>query len=178
MFVSGSNSWADYPGFAVGTDAVYITANMFSFVGNGFTGSRLWIIDKTPFYAGGSATVNLYDPSTLASLPGDNFTMQPTHMFGTVPAGVKCYLAASGWSSGATDFLSVITIGGTLVSPTFSNTFVSLLSDIHNTSALFPEAPQLGTSTTVAKVEQNANAVWRNGQRLGRKQLIRLVAQM
>ena len=38
---------ADYPGFEVDEEAVYVTANMFSFVPFGFFGGvRLWIVDK------------------------------------------------------------------------------------------------------------------------------------
>ena len=71
--------------------------------------------------------------------------MQPAHMFSTLPAGVKSYLVASGWSAGAIDYFSVITIGGTSSSPTFTNTFVFLiLADIHNTNVDISKAPQLG----------------------------------
>lgn len=91
--------WADYPGLAVTDDAILITNNMFSFSANAFQGSRLWIIQKTPFYTGGLAAVVIYDPSTLASVPSQNFTMQPAHMFGTLPVSIKSYLVASGWSA-------------------------------------------------------------------------------
>ncbi len=76
---------------------------------------------------------------------------------------MKSYLVASGWSAGATDYFSVITIGGTSSSPTFTNTFVSHWSDIHNTGVAFPEAPQLGTATLINTPGNRVmNAVWRN----------------
>ncbi|RMG62497.1 MAG: hypothetical protein D6715_12230, partial [Calditrichaeota bacterium] len=68
LTIGGSETWADYPGLGVSAEAVYITANMFSFFPGTFEGSRLWIIDKTGFYSGGAAVVNMYDPSTAASL--------------------------------------------------------------------------------------------------------------
>jgi hypothetical protein len=158
--------WADYPGFAVTDDAILVTCNMFSFNANSFQGSRLWIIQKSPFYTTGTgAVVNIYDPSTLDGDPitNNNFTMQPAHMFGTLPTGVKSYLVATGYSAGSIDYFSVITIGGTSSSPMFSNTFVSLISDIHNTGVVFPEAPQLGTSTLInTPVNRVMNAVCRN----------------
>ncbi|MFQ5528708.1 MAG: hypothetical protein ACE5GX_20940, partial [Thermoanaerobaculia bacterium] len=48
MVINFVNSWADFPGFAVDEDALYITANMFDFftTGAAFQGVRLWIIDK------------------------------------------------------------------------------------------------------------------------------------
>lgn len=48
----GGNSWADYPGLGIGTDAIYITVNMFRFTGQqSYSGNRLWIIAKAPFYS-------------------------------------------------------------------------------------------------------------------------------
>ena len=54
--IGGSDNWADYPGFEVDEEAVYITANMFPFTSGTF-GVRLWIIDKGVvggFYSGGA----------------------------------------------------------------------------------------------------------------------------
>jgi len=85
--IGGTNYWADYPGFAVGQDAVYITNNVFKFDGDGaFGGSRLWVIPKTPFYSGGTPSNTIYDPSTLAGLGFQLGTLQPAHTFGTTPA--------------------------------------------------------------------------------------------
>ena len=44
--VGGANYWADYPGFAEDEQAIYITANYFSFETGVFFGSRLWIIPR------------------------------------------------------------------------------------------------------------------------------------
>ena len=46
---------ADYPGFAVDEEAIYVTANMFTFGASGsYRGGRLWIIPKSPYYSGGA----------------------------------------------------------------------------------------------------------------------------
>ena len=45
--IGGIDRWADYPGFAVDEEAIYITNNMFRFGPTGtFGGVRLWIIPK------------------------------------------------------------------------------------------------------------------------------------
>ena len=70
--IGGTDTWADYPGFEVDEEVVYITANMFSFTGS-YQGVRLWIIDKgvaAGFYAGGSPSWNVYDP-----IPATYFAM-------------------------------------------------------------------------------------------------------
>ena len=70
-----SDYWADYPGFEVDEEAVYITMNMFPFSGSGsFT--RLWIIDKgllravsTPV---GRPSWSMYDPVPPGLLSHDH----------------------------------------------------------------------------------------------------------
>jgi hypothetical protein len=84
------NSWADFPGLAIDEEAVYITANMFSFGNNTFAGSRLWILEKGVgsggFYDGGVSSITIHDPSTLSPLPAQAPTLQPAHVFG--PGGI------------------------------------------------------------------------------------------
>ena len=163
--IGGINTWADYPGLAVSAEAVYITANMFSFSGL-FQGSRLWIIDKTGFYSGGTAVVNRYDPSAGAGLSSSAFTLQPAHMFGTAPSGVGTFLVNTMWSDGAgNDFVSIIRVDdplGTSGGPTFTNQFVGM-GNVHNNSAGIPSAPQSGTATELDFGDtRTINAVWRN----------------
>jgi len=158
--------FADYPGFALDEEAVYVTANLFRHILRSYGGVRLWIIDKSPFYAGGAASVTVHDPSASASLPGDAFTLQPAHMFGAGPAGVGTFLVNSGWVSGATDFLSVIRVDDPLGSPTFTNQFISL-GDVTSGFSL-PNAPQLDTSADIETNDGRAlHAVWRNNELWG-----------
>ena len=156
------DSWADYPGFAVDEEVVYVTANMFRFSGGSSLDSRVWIIAKSPFYSGGSATVSLYDHGFSAGLGDPYPTTQPSHMFGTPSSSsLGTFLVSAGWSGGATDYLSVIKVESPLSSPTFTNTFVSL-GDLYS-SASFTDAPQLGTSILIETNDIRAlNAVWRS----------------
>ncbi len=157
----GGNSWADYPGFAVGTDAIYITANMFQFSGGGYAGGRLWIIAKSPFYSGGAASVNVYDHITLGS--GYGGTYQPAHMFGTPQTNVGTFLILyDGLSGSGIEYNNIIRVDNPLTTPTFSGQLVTL-GNIDNTTGAYNNAPQLGTPTLIATNDRRSqNAVWRN----------------
>ena len=162
--INNIDSWADYPGLSVGSDAVYITANMFEFVGRqSYQGGRLWIIAKTPLYSGGNISSNIYDYYSLASGNKYQSTYQPTQMFGTPPSGVGTFLVLySGLSSGTNESVNIISVNNPLSSPTFIGQDVPLLN-IDNTTGNYLDAPQLGTSTLINTNDRRAqNAVWRN----------------
>lgn len=159
-----TDAWADYPGFAVDEEAVYISLSMFSFGGGAYQGNRLWIIDKTPLYSGGAAAFHVHDPFGSVGL-GAGDTLQPAHVFGAtgVGVGVGTFLVSAGWADGSgNDFLSVIRVDSPLsLTPSFGNQFISLGGDIDTGS--FPNAPQLGTATLVNDNDTRAlQAVWRN----------------
>ena len=167
--IGGNDHWADYPGFAVDEEAVYITANMFSHNPppgtRTFGGTRLWIIDKGVgiggFYDGGASSTNRFDPFTL--LGTFALTTQPAHMFGTPPAGVGTFLVQySGISGGGMEALNIIRVDDPLGTPTFNQQFVGV-GDIDNTALSMPDAPQSGTATLVETNDRRAlNAVWRD----------------
>jgi len=160
--VSGTDTWADYPGLGLNSDAILITANLFTYgATHTYSGSRLWVIEKSPFYTGGTAVVHIYDPAGSAGT--SSTTMQPAHMFGSEPTNLKAYLVRySGFTDGTNEAISVIEFTETYSSPTFTNYYVSL-SDIDNTSASMPDAPQSGTSTLIETNDRRAlNAVWRD----------------
>ncbi len=165
--IGGSATWADYPGFAVNSDGVLITTNQYTYGSSGtYKGSRLWAVEKGAgtggFYDGGTAIVNVYDPSTSAGISA--LTIQPAHMFGTAPTGTKAYLVGySGLNSAGTEFISVIEFTGSYTSPTFTNTYVSL-GNIDNTGVSVPDAPQNGTTNLIDSGDRRSlHAVWRNG---------------
>jgi hypothetical protein len=96
--IGGIDHWADYPGFAVDEEAIYITNNMFSFDTNSFGGVRLWIVHKGVvggFYAGGAATVTVHDPIPATAI---KTTTQPAHIFGagaSLPPGTFVFKTGS-----------------------------------------------------------------------------------
>jgi hypothetical protein len=169
--------WADYPGFAVDDQAVFICNNMFTF-GTTRTngGSRLWIIDKgigsNGFYDGGTAAVSMYDAyaATPGSLPS---TTQPAHMYGTPPGNTGTFLVSyngiTQGGAGGQEAVQIIRVDNPLPTPSFSQQFV-FVGDIEDVGGSFgfpdlPDAPQSGTAQTVEVNDRRTlNAVWRNNQ--------------
>ena len=162
--ISGIERWADYPGLAVDEEAIYITNNLFSFNGNGgsFGGVRLWIVNKTPLYAGGVGTFTVQDPYAAAGIAT---TTQPAHIFGTPAGATGTFLVSySGLSDGTNEFLQVVRVDNPLTAPTFAQQFIGV-GNIDNTAVAFPNAPQQGTAALIATNDSRAiNAVWRNNR--------------
>jgi hypothetical protein len=174
--IGTGDTWADYPGLAVDDNAIYITNNMFPFsTSTGSYGVRLWIIDKNPFYAGGVAAWNIYDPYALAGVPGNESTTQPAHMFGPPPGNLGTYLCSySGWTNGGvggTEWVHLIEVGDPLGGgggPFFTQIWVPVgdLEDIGNPWGwpALPDAPQAGGNELIEVNDRRAlNAVWRDG---------------
>ncbi|MDH4015114.1 MAG: hypothetical protein OEU33_13815, partial [Chromatiales bacterium] len=174
------DGWADYPGFEVDEEAVYVTANIFTFNPFGFYGGvRVWIVPKTGFYDGGVATANAYDPAGESGFIAT--TMQPAQIYGDGGVGgpgssIGTYLVAySGLTFGGPtgdEAIQVITIDDPLGAnggPFFSGQFV-ILGDIENVGGPcgFPalaDAPQAGTDALIEVNDRRAlDAVWREGQ--------------
>jgi hypothetical protein len=161
--VSGSSSWADYPGLAVDDKAVYITGNMFSFSSGSYQGTRLWIVNKMPLYTNGTPVVAVYDPYGLVG-GGSAGTLQPAHVYGAggVGANAGTFLISAGWTSGANDLLQVIRVDNPTNSPSFTAQSINL-GDIHDGSIPWPDAPQAGTTHLIASNDiRPLGAVWRN----------------
>jgi hypothetical protein len=162
--IAGNDTWADYPGFAIDEEAIYINCNMFEFdaTGGSFGGIRLWVIDKgfgsSGFYDGGTASVSVYDPYAGGGI--DTATTQPAHIFGGGPSGVGTFLVSySGLSDGSDEYVQIVRIDSPLTSLAFSQQYVNI-GNIEGSSG-FPDAPQLGTSTDVETNDRRAlHAVW------------------
>jgi len=169
--IGGVFTLADYPGFAVDEEAVYITANMFGF-SSGFAGVRLWVIDKglpvgndDGFYDGmGTTTVTKFNPYAGG---GNVRTTQPAHIFGTAPASVGTFLVSyGGLTSGSQEFVQVVRIDNPLGETTFTQQFLNVGNiEIVNPvgSPALPDAPQLGGDMAIEVNDRRAlNAVWRD----------------
>ena len=175
--IGGFDYWADYPGFAIDEEAVYVTANMF--VHAPFSGgpafARLWIVDKGTaggFYGGGAATVTGgWDfPGLTGGFAG---THQPAHVFGAtgVATGVGTFLVKYDGLTfggvGGSEAIQVIRVDDPLGSPSFSAETV-IIGDIEDVGGPFGfpplvDAPQSGSSTEIEVNDRRTlHAVWRN----------------
>lgn len=162
---SGVYYWADYPGFAVDEEAVYITSNIFSF-GGSYGGVRLWIVNKgvsSGFYGGGAASVTVNNPYLSA---GTLTTTMPAQVFGAGGAGstVGTFLVSySGLSSGGIEAVQIVRVDNPLGTPSFTQQYVSV-GDIDNTATTtLPDAPQSGTTNRINVNDRRAlHAVWRD----------------
>lgn len=161
--IDGDQTWADYPGFAVDSQAVYITANMFNFVQPSFSlGTRLWIVNKSPFYNGGAISVNRFDP--YAAVGEAYTTTQPAHMFGTTPAGLGTFLVSySGFSENGSSLFRVIRLSNPLGVPSFNYQELTLGPIDSSFFSSLPDATQPGTAALIDTGDRRAlHAVWRN----------------
>ena len=167
--IGGFDHWADYPGFEIDEEAVYITTNMFAHTGGTTNfGVRLWIINKGViggFYGGGSASFTKHDPYAGA---GTATTTMPAYIYGASGAGsgIGTYLVSySGLTVTPNEFIQVVRIDDPLGTPDFTQAYI-LLGDIENNPLPeIPDAPQLGTATLIEVNDRRAlDAVWRNDQ--------------
>lgn len=170
------DTWADYPGFELDEEVVYVTANMFTHFGGGagYGGVRLWIVHKSGFYDGGSAVVTKHNPYATGGIAT---TTMPTLIFGgkhgdDVAAGagpgIGTYLVSySGLSDGVDEFVQVVRVDNPTTTPTFTQEFV-LLGNIETFTAPtdLPDAPQPFAPGCTAPIEVNdrraLDAVWRD----------------
>ncbi|MEJ2196065.1 MAG: T9SS type A sorting domain-containing protein [Ignavibacteriaceae bacterium] len=168
--IGGLDNWADYPGFAIDEEAVYVTANMFTHapISGSSTATRLWIVDKGVvggFYGGGTASVTGgWDFPTLSG--GFVLTHQPAHVFGTggVGGSVGTFLVGySGLTGGGLEFIQVIRVDDPLGTPTFAAVEFVSLGDIETLAAGLPDAPQSGSATEIEVNDRRTlQAVWRS----------------
>ena len=161
--------WADYPGFEVDEEAIYITNNMFQFASTGgptFGGVRLWIVDKGViggFYAGAPASFTIHDPYAGGGIAA---TTMPAQVFGAggIGPGRGTFLVSySGINIGIDEAVQVVRVDAPLGVPTFTQSFVNI-GDIEGPSfPSLPDAPQSGTGTTIEVNDRRAlDAVWRD----------------
>lgn len=165
VLAGGFNHWADFPGFAVDEEAIYISTNLFRYQFQGFVygGARLWIIPKAPFYSGNPFVTSLIDP--YAGLNPGATTTLASRMVGTPAGNTGIWLTSAGWTAGATDQVRVLRIDNPLGAPAVNSQFISL-GDI-DSNAVLPRAPQLGDpagATLDAGDRRSTDALWRNDQ--------------
>ncbi len=166
--IGGTNHWADYPGFGVDEEAIYITTNMFQFFSNPgfFGGVRLWIIPKGALYNGQAVNVRRVDPYTH----DDSFalTTQPAQFYGNSGGVGGMLLGYSGLNDGTNSFVQLMRVNNPLGAVAIDGpTFVDL-GAIDQLSGAMPGAPQQGSSNLIVTNDRRMlNATWVNGRLYG-----------
>lgn len=81
----GSNGqWADYPGFGLDDQNVYLTANMF--IVDSFQQTNMWIVEKTAMYNGDTPVVEvIYDVEEAGAGNVAALAIMPTHTLDANP---------------------------------------------------------------------------------------------
>ncbi len=152
--------WADYPGLGVDNQALYLTANMFSFENDGdgsFQYPKVRIVPKAALYAGAAATYK--DIVKLRN--ADNtfaFTVQPCHTFGApqVQYFVNSYFPDNDIPE---DKLSLWALTNPLGTPSITRRTITT-----SQYALPPQATQKGSTTALDSGDTRMlNAVFRGG---------------
>ncbi len=172
--VGATTYWFDYPGFAVDQTAIYMTGNYFPFAGGAGIASRLWIMEKAGFYAGGAAVMNPGSPFNAAAASGfPNSTMMPAQMVGTPPPGVGTYLTlysglTTAVGAGGLEFLQTIRVDNPLNPvPTFTGDQAALGDIDIDINLALPRGEQPGSINTATRIDTGdrrcLEAIWRNG---------------
>lgn len=165
--IGGTDHWADYPGFAVDEEAIYIATNMFQFFSNpgNFGGVRLWIVPKGALYNGNAVNVRRVNPYA-----GDGFalTTQPAQFYGNSSGVGGMLLGYSGLTDGTDGFVQLMRVNNPLgaisvVGPEFVN-----LGPIDEFNAPLPDATQNGNDNLIVTNDRRMlNANWINGNLYG-----------
>ncbi len=174
--INGSDTWLDFPALSVGTDAIFLTGNMFTFNTNAYQATRLWILDKGLYNGVDTSVVHIYDPSTEAGLSDQAFTLIPAIMSGPVPTSnngtVGTFLYSAEWDdgNGNDDLLAIIRVDDPLGSaggPFFDAQFLNP-GEIHSNLSGIPEATQKGTNIKIDFGDDRAQSCfWRGDTLLG-----------
>jgi hypothetical protein len=157
VVIDGVNCWADYPGFEVDEEAVYITGNMFGFAGGSF-GVRLWVLDKN-FYSGQSGSVTRYNPYFD---DGVDVTTMPAqvHGRGGVGSSVGTFFVGYYVANDGTSKVQIYTLFNPLgATPTYTIQTINL--GAIDTGSV-PLATQRGSTARIDASDGRAlDAVWR-----------------
>jgi hypothetical protein len=173
--IGQTDYFPDFPQLGIDQNAVYLTGNMFDFPSQtAYGGSRLWILGKSALYAGGTSTVNIYDPATLSGATTGLQTLEPAHMYGTSPAGTSEFLVSATDENdvefhdlNGADYINVVSIHNPLNSPTFTDQFIMLGStpaaaNIESASLPGPAPQASGDPPIETNDGRVLSAVWRN----------------
>jgi len=161
------NTAADFVNISADEEALYLCGTKQRFSDDAYMGTRLWIVQKTPFYNGQTVpTPTRFDPFAQAGITG-GMTAAPAHVFGDPGPGIGTYVVSANWLVNGQDALSVIRITNPLgILPGFQNTWVQFGTIFAHYPAIPDRLQALqpnGAPTIEAGSTRTYNAVYRNG---------------
>ncbi|MBI3413986.1 MAG: HYR domain-containing protein, partial [Verrucomicrobia bacterium] len=150
----------DYPGLGVDSQALYLTANMFSLpfaTAGAFLDTQIIVLDKAALNSGAAVTPKRIFPSAASNA----FTLQPATVLGGNNPGNVAYFAEVPFST--TIAVRIWALNNPLgASPTLTSANVTVPN---NGGAPANNAPQKGTTITIDTLSPRTqgNAFWHNG---------------
>jgi len=153
-------SWADYPSIGFNKDWIVIQINMFAISGSDFTGSQIYVFDKSDLYAGGTGAFTLFEDNV-------GFTQTPAITYDDTLSTL--YLVEQWVPDENYDLvnkLRISTITGAVGAETYlpGTAIISIPEAWDDEAAQTNFGPQTGTSLKImlndARIQ---NTVYRNG---------------
>lgn len=148
-------NWFDYPSIGFNSQWIVVSGNLFTVAGSSFSGSRLWVFDKSLLYAANaSPLVGIQDNSQVGTLvPAQTYDAAQTTLH---------LVATWNLNSGGNAFLRLFTLTGAVNAPVLTaGNFVSINQPASHNAV---NAPQLGATQLISTNDTRMhNAVFRNG---------------
>ncbi len=146
---AGKKYWADFPSLGISHEALYITANLFTFSTGTFGGSRFWIINKDPFYNNGTA---------VFSVLSFGYPRFATHLFGISSDGISQFIIDNPSGSG---YLYVETVQNPLTTPVVVSHLI-FFDGFSSSGDLIAPQPDTSIGLETDCVANYTSAVWRD----------------
>ena len=148
-----NNQWMDYPTVGFNNNWIVVSGNMFPIAGtSGSYSGRVWAINKSQLYAGGSVGYSVFNNTSYTS------TIHPSRVYDASQNDLWCA------TTSGTNSIQFFKISGSASAPSFSTQGSISISGswaLGNNNI----APQSGTSTLIhAGDDRMLSVIWQNGK--------------
>jgi hypothetical protein len=127
LVIDGEDAYPNYPGLAVDSEVIYVTASMYLQGSLSTVGVRLWVVDKGVsggFYGGGNISFKRYDPFQSGGVVA---SMVPAQVHGVVGSSIGSFFVSYLGVSEGTSKAQVVTVFNPLgTQPTFTIQTINL----------------------------------------------------
>jgi hypothetical protein len=156
--LGGQTFWGDYSALAFDAQAIYVSLNLYSFLGETNGDSQITVMSKSALFNGNTN----YALVTIPGGPEAAFTLQPCTVIGTNNPGNVAYFGETFPGANSPTNIRVWALSDPLGARTLSSALVTIPD---NGGPPLAQAPQPATSATVDPMDGRAqgNAFWNNG---------------